>query len=490
MDQLDTWRRTHFSKELHNQYEGGEPAEGDGAPELPVVIVAGHVQDIRNLGGIAFIHVRDRQGVIQVTADKDVLGDEVFGAMTGLNRESALMVRGRPVPNPKVRGGVEVLPEAFRLVGEAETPLPLGVVDKVFADMDTRLDNRYLDLRKEGVMALFTIRSAMLRGVRDEFTERAFVEVNTPKIVATATEGGTALFPMQYFDKPAYLNQSPQLFKQMLMATDLDRVFEIGPAFRAEEHDTSRHINEFTSIDMEMCYSDEEDVMEVLEGVVVRACKYLAEDCADEVEALNRWREGQNKLIERENQGLRKQNKKLRSQKKPELPLREEWGPVSISVPETPFPRRTYTELVELVQGEGLKMEWGEDLSMEANRIIGAKYPEFFFITKWPSEGKPFYALPYHDEPKMCRAFDLNFAEKELASGAQRVHDPKLLEERIAAQGLDPGSFGFYLNAFRYGMPPHAGWGLGTERLLMVLTDTPNVRETILFPRDKHRLVP
>ncbi|MCK4718028.1 MAG: aspartate--tRNA(Asn) ligase [Thermoplasmata archaeon] len=437
MEPIGEWRRTCGAGEVTPELDGQE------------VILGGWVHEVRNLGNLCFIILRDRTGMAQLTLLKK-RNEEMFNRLSELSRESVIMIIGVVKASDKSNLGVEVLPEAAKVLAEAKTPLPLGVADKVGADLDTRLDNRYLDIRKPEVMAVFNIRSTILEAVREVLLSHEFLEINTPKIVATATEGGTALFPMEYFEAPAYLNQSPQLYKQILMASGLDRVMELGPAFRAEEHDTSRHLNEFTSIDIEMAFSDEEDAMYMLELVVDGAIR---------------------KVLEKNSRDLALLGVELPSQS-------------------LPYPRVTYTECVEKVKEAGLDIEWGDDLSMEATRIVAEEQPPFYFITRWPSKSKPFYALPYEDEPKVCRAFDLNHREKEVTSGAQRVHIPDLLRERIAAQGLDIESFQFYLDAFDYGMPPHAGWGLGTERLVMIVTQKENVRECVLFPRDRKRLVP
>ncbi|MDG6221568.1 MAG: aspartate--tRNA(Asn) ligase, partial [Candidatus Thermoplasmatota archaeon] len=385
MEPLGDWRRTHWAMEIKPELDGQE------------VVIGGWVHETRNLGNLCFIVLRDRTGIAQITLVKKKHG-ELFDKLAELPRESVLLIKGEAKKSEKANLGVEVLPKEAKILAKASTPLPLGVADKVSADLDTRLDNRFMDIRKPEVMAVFKIRSTILEAVRSALVEvEGFVEVNTPKIVATATEGGTALFPMEYFETPAYLNQSPQLYKQMLMASGLDRVLEIGPAFRAEEHDTTRHLNEFTSIDIEMAFSDEEDAMHMLEVVVDAAIRRVGERHKEELSILG---------IEL-----------------PDQPL--------------PYPRITYDQCIQMVKDAGLDIEWGDDLSMEATRIVAEKMPPFYFITRWPSASKPFYALPFEDEPRVCRAFDLNYREKEVTSGAQRVHMPSLLKERIAAQGLN-----------------------------------------------------
>jgi aspartyl-tRNA synthetase len=335
------------------------------------------------------------------------------------------------------------------------------VIDKVDADMDTRLDNRFLDLRKLNIQSIFKIRSTILAAAREVFLEEGFIEINTPKIVATATEGGTALFKIEYFDRPAFLNQSPQLFKQTMMATGLDRVFEIGPAFRAEEHDTVRHLNEYTSIDMEMAWADLDDSMDLLEMVIQRSyTNVLNENFIDLTEL------GMNLIV-----------------------------------PERPFPRISYGNIIEKLSAQGFKVqderthkdrviEWGDDIPLEGMKIISNDRPSLYFITEWPMSLKPFYIHPKEGAPEVSLGFDLNFGEKELVSGGQRIHEPDLLKQMLISKGLNPDAFGFYVKAFEYGMPPHCGWGLGAERLTMILTGQSNVRETVLFPRDKKRLVP
>jgi nondiscriminating aspartyl-tRNA synthetase len=323
--------------------------------------------------------------------------------------------------------------------------------EKVECELDTRLDSRFMDIRRPCVLAAFEIESAVLRALRDYFYRQGVTEVFTPKIVAAATEGGTDLFPISYFEREAFLNQSPQLYKQMLMGAGMDRVFEIGPIFRAEEHDTRRHLNEAVSIDIEVSFADDKDVMDILEGAVVFAYQYVAENCSRQLGALN----------------------------------------LELQVPKAPFKRITYTEALELAkEGRNVPMQWGDDLDTETERFLGETIGEHYFLTDWPSSIKPYYTLPYEDRPEICRGFDLMHPRMELASGAQRVHEHAMLVDRIKGKGLDPSGFEFYLKAFRYGMPQHAGWGLGLSRLIMTMLKLENIRDAVIFPRDRRRLVP
>lgn len=411
----------------------------------------GWVHETRILGGLIFIVLRDREGIIQVTLPKKVVEKDVFNTAKKVRRESVIAVRGVVKDEPKAPGGFEIIPKSITVLNEADAPLPLDVAEKVPAELDTRLDHRYLDLRRPRIQAIFRIRHQMLQSVSNFLCEEGFIEVNTPKIVSTATEGGTELFPISYFEKEAFLNQSPQLYKQALMSAGFERVFEIGPIFRAEEHNTVRHLNEAISIDIEASFLDHEGVMDVLERLIRRIYQDIAENC-------------QRYLVYFEE--------------------------LDFKIPEVPFKRLKYDEAVEIASKKGEEVNWGEDLPTAALKLIGEEIPGHYFIVDWPTESKPFYAMPYEDEPEISKSFDLMAGSLELASGAQRIHQYDLLVRRMKESGLNPENFGFYLEAFRYGMPPHAGWGLGAERLLMSMLGLKNIRESIMFPRDRNRLVP
>ncbi len=414
------------------------------------VLLFGWVHEVRDLGGLVFLILRDREGFIQITLPKKKVPPETFEIAKKIHRESVIKVIGVVKKEPKAPGGYEVIPKEIEVLNEAAVPLPLEVTEKVPAELDTRLDHRFMDLRKPKVHAIFRIRHQVMQSVRQFLSEEGFIEVHTPKIVSTATEGGTELFPISYFEKEAFLNQSPQLYKQILMGAGFERVFEIGPIFRAEEHNTTRHLNEAISIDIEMSFTDHEGVMNVLERLIRRVYEDVAENCEKFLEWLN----------------------------------------VRLDIPEVPFERITYDEALEIARKKGEEIPWGEDLSTPALKAIGEEIEGHYFIVDWPTESKPFYAMPYEDRPEICKSFDLMKGALELASGAQRIHKYDLLVERIKRCGLSPESFEFYLEAFRYGMPPHAGWGLGAERLLMSMLGLKNIREVVLFPRDRHRLVP
>jgi aspartyl-tRNA synthetase len=421
-------------------------------PETGKAEIAGWVHEVRDLGGLSFLLVRDRTGIIQVTIPRKKVPEAVLSAVRAVSRESVVRVTGSVKAIDKAPGGRELVPDTFTIISQSESPLPLDVVEKVPAELDTRLDARFLDARRPRVAAVFQVRSAAMQAIHEYLFSRGFLHITTPKVVAAATEGGTELFPIAYFEKEAFLNQSPQLYKQMLMAAGFEKVFEIGPIFRAEEHNTTKHLNEATSIDVEVSFADHHEVMALLEGLV----RHVYERVLDQCETLL----GQ-------------------------LEIRD------LEVPAAPFPRIPYSEAITIAQATIPEpIRHGDDLSTAAEKAVGEEMGTHYFIVDWPTEIKPYYAMPYEDKPSVCKAFDLMHPRMELSSGAQRIHQHDLLARQIQSKGLNPENFSFYLDPFRYGMPPHAGWGLGAERLIMTMLGLQNIREAVLFPRDRHRLVP
>jgi nondiscriminating aspartyl-tRNA synthetase len=419
-----------------------------------VIEIDGWVQEIRALGGIAFLIVRDRHGTIQVALPKKKVTPELFAAATAISRESVVRIQGTVKQSAQARNGYEIIPSAIDVLSAARSPLPMGVVDKVNVEMDTRLNNRYMDLRKPEVRAVFEIKSMVLQLIDEYLVDNHFVEVFTPKVVASGAEGGSTLFKIDYFGQLAYLAQSPQLYKQMLMSTGLDRIFEISPAFRAEPSDTIRHVSEFISFDGEMAHiRSMRDVLDVLEGCTQHAVEGVAKNGAELVSKLN----------------------------------------MEIKLPKTPYPVIAYAEALDMVAAEGLSLNMGDDLGTEGEKVLGdvmaSKGYDVYWIIEYPEEAKPFYVMEKDGTP-FSYSFDLDYRGQEIASGGQREHRYDRLVERMKKKGLDPVSFDFYLAAFAYGMPPHGGWGLGVERLVQKMLDLPNVRETIIFPRDRNRLTP
>ncbi|MBU2559882.1 aspartate--tRNA(Asn) ligase [archaeon] len=419
------------------------------------VEVAGWVHDKRKLGGLVFLIIRDRTGLIQITLPKKFIPPKVFELTRNLSKESVISVVGKVQKEDKAPNGYEIIPDSIEILSRSATPLLLDPTGKVDANLDTRLDNRVMDLRRSEITAIFKIRAAALSQAREFLGNSGFIEVTTPSIISTSSEGGTELFPVSYFEEEAFLAQSPQLYKQMMMGTGLDRVFETAKYFRAEEHDTIWHLNEVSAIDCELAFiKDERDVMKIIEGLVVAMINVVREKCKRELEILN----------------------------------------CEIPEPKTPFPMLKYDDALAKLEDCGMKVPFGEDLSSEAEKRLGEVMREeghdLYFITKYPLEIKPFYTMPDAEEGIYSNAFDMEYKGREIVSGSQRVHEHDLLVERIKEKGLVPENFKSYLSGFKFGMPPHGGFGLGIERFLVLLLGLPNIREAVLFPRDRKRLEP
>ena len=389
-----------------------------------------------------------------MTLKKGTADPALFALFAELPRESVLSVEGTVHRSERANRGVELFPNAVEVIARAEVPLPLGIVDKVGAELNTRLDHRVLDLRKPAVRAVFELRTVLLEGFRDAFLKRGFLEIETPKLLRQGAEGGATLFSVDYFDTRAFLAQSPQLYKQMLIGAGFERVFEIAPAFRAEPSDTVRHITEFSSLDAEVGFIDSvEDVRAILEGAVTDAFVHTKQELGGRG----------NPLSER------------------------------IPTPKTPFPRVPFSECMEWLERPGSE----EDLGTEEEKLLGEQMESRFgaplyFITDFPTAVKTgtFYAQRQDANPRLTYYFDLGFRGLEIASGGAREHRLEPLKRNFATAGLDPEKFPGYLEAFRFGMPPHGGWGLGVDRVVQVLAGLSNIREARLFPRDRYRLDP
>jgi len=366
-----------------------------------------------------------------------------------LQREYVIGVRGIVKKMEKAPRGAEIIPSEIKILNMVQHPLPLDPTGLVPADLDVRLNLRVLDLRRPECQAIFRIKHTTVSAVHDFFVNNGYTEVHTPKIISSATEGGAALFPIAYYEKEAFLAQSPQLYKEQLTSA-FEKVFEIGPIFRAEESHTTRHLSEVISIDMEEAFTTADGAMKTLENLIAHVFKIVKESCAEELKTLKQ----------------------------------------KIEIPKTPFEKYTYDDVLKELRKKKIAITWGEDISTTTLKTLGELHKGFYFITDWPTQSKPFYIKPRDDNPKICEAFDLMHSWIEVASGGTRVHSKNLLIKRIKEQGLEPRSFEYHIKAFEYGMPPHAGWAVGLDRLLMVITGKENIREVVLFPRDQFRLTP
>ena len=437
LDSVGDWRRTHYTVDIKPEMDGEE------------VTLFGWVQEVRDLGGIRFIILQDREGTVQVTIPKKRVESEVLSKSEALQRRYSIGVRGVVKKTSMTSRGIEVIPKQIKVFSTAAPQLPIDITGKTPANLEVRMDARALDLSQEENIAVFKIQHAAVEAIRDFLFEKGFIEVHTPRIIASATEGGAELFCIDYFDRKAFLAQSPQLYKEELVLS-LERVFEVGPFFRAEESHTRRHLSEFVSVDIEQAFADAEDVMQLLEQLIQHTCKMVSEKCKRELATLK----------------------------------------YNLKVPALPFKRLKYDEALSDLKRAGIDIPWGEDIPTLALRTLGKIHPYFYFVTDWPTHSKAFYIKPRDDNPDICEGFDLMWRWIELVSGGTRIASKELLIERLKDKGLNPESFKHHLQAFDYGMPPHAGWAIGLERFTMMLTAKKNIREVTLYPRDKFRLTP
>ncbi len=426
-------RKTHYIGNLAPTMKGQQ------------VVVGGWVEDLRELGKLTFITLRDGTGVAQIV----VVGPENLKQVSALNRQSVICISGM-IQESKARDfAYEIKAEKIEILSRAIHPLPIDPIGRLESNIDNRLNARALDLRNQKTAAIFKIRHQVLQSIRKTLSELGFLEVNTPKIIGSASEGGANLFSLKYFEKQAYLAQSPQLYKEQL-TLGLEKIFEIASFYRAEKSHTVRHLTEFTSVDIEAAFLDYVDVMEILEKLVSSVFENVEKNCIQEQQALG----------------------------------------IEIKKPKTPFERITYKQAIEELSKQGISLTFGDDLLDSHLRTLGEIHTGFYFLMDWPLKLKPFYIHEKEDDPEVSKSFDLQFGYLELSSGGSRLHDPAKIRSRLVEQGLSPSQFEDHLRTFDWGMPPHSGWGLGLDRLMSVITKMDNVREVVLYPRDPERLFP
>lgn len=410
------------------------------------VLLKGWVYEIRILAKLGFILLRDKTGIVQCV----VQGEGLMKKLSELTLESAVEIRGKAksanVKAENTRKDVEVDCESIEIISKAEK-LPIHVNEKTTTtEFSTRLDNRFLDIRKPKIQAIFEIQTVIASSFREYFYNKNYIEIQPPCIISASSEGGTELFPVQYFEQKAYLAQSPQLYKQIL-ACALEKTFTITPVWRAEKHNTTRHINEIRQMDIECAFTNQTSIMKELEEVMQFIIKQVSEKCKKELEVL---------------------------------------GVKNLKVPKGVY--LSYEEAIKKVKGK-----FGEDFTPEQEKILCNLYPgDIVFTHSWPSSIKPFYIMPKGEkkDAKLSEGFDALYGGIEISSGGQRIHIPKLLIERLKVKGLNPKNFESYINSFRYGAPPHSGWSIGLERLTQIVCGLDNIKEATMFPRDRTRLTP
>jgi aspartyl-tRNA synthetase len=438
LDELGDWRKTHYTKDVTSKLADKE------------IIIGGWVRNFRDLGGLKFINLQDKYGERQITFKKGVVSDKLFDKAK-LGYQYCILVKGVVKKFKDAPGGIEIIPSELKILNITPEKLPIDMTGETNSELDLRLNNRALDLRSLKNQAIFEIRGELIRSSREFLLERDFTEITTPKIIGSATEGGTELFPIMYFDKEAFLTQSAQLYKEQLSGV-YERVFEISPCFRAEKSRTKRHICEIFTLDVEIAFADMYDVLKILEELV----HTVITDIRKTKKAALQFLQMEDKTI----------------------------------TPEIPLPRYTYDEILDLLnQKFKISIEWGEDISTEAYRRLGEVITGYYYITHWPMSIKPFYIMP-SKQPKYSESFDLQMGWLELTSGGTRVHNKERLIAAIEEKGLNPISFESHLDAFSFGMPPHAGFGLGIARWVTYLCGLDDIREAVMYPRTPDRLTP
>ena len=422
------------------------------------VKVQGWVRAIRDQKRIQFLILRDHTGLAQATVERAPEKAALNDRIAALTRESAVTAIGTIVANPVVKtGGIEISLRELVVDGPADRLLPLDVTDAQEPNPDTRLNWRFLDLRRPENLLIFQVQTLVEHAMREYWLREGVVEIHSPKLMGSASESGAELFTVQYFDRPAYLAQSPQFYKQMAMAAGFDRVFEIGPAFRADPSFTPRHATEFTSVDLEMSWIDShEDVMAFEERWLQYALSRVAEQLGAQI--------------------------------------RETFG-VDVVVPDVPFPRLPLAEALRILARRGHTSERADDLDPAGERLLSEhvvqdRGHQFVFVTDYPASGRAFYHMRYADAPTVTKGFDLLWNGVEVTTGAQREHRYEILVAQAQEKGLSLEPIQFYLDFFKYGCPPHGGFGFGLSRMLMVLLARPSIRDVTFVYRGPTRLFP
>jgi aspartyl-tRNA synthetase len=431
---------------------------GDIKPEMDGlnIVIYGWVHSVRDIGRVKFVVLRDKTGRIQVTARKNSIDEEKFKHISNLSRESIVWVKGIVRRSGIAKAGVEIILEDYGVISEAK-PLPIEIwspdINTQFAK---RIEYRYLDLRRPEVQALFKIRAKTQSLIRRFLEGRGFIEINTPKIVLMGAESGADVFEVNYFGRQAYLSQSPQLYKQMLMSSGIEKVYEIAAYWRAEKSHTSRHLTEFWMLDVETSFIDGiEDVLKLLEDMMVYVISELKDEEYRSLEVLN----------------------------------------VKLDIPKTPFPRVTIREAYKILAENGKILQYGDDLDTEAEEKLGEIFKknynsEFLFVLEFPWGKSPFYSMRKEDEPEWVIGFDLLYKGLEIASGKQREHRYEKLLQNVVEKKLKIDTLKWYLESFKYGMPPHGGFGFGIDRFIKQMLNLEDIREAVLFPRDPERIHP
>ena len=435
-------KRTHYTDQV-------ETADGP-------IVLAGWVHEIKDLARARFIWLRDRHGIAQITIIKTKIDPAILKSSDALGNEDVIAVEGTPVKERIAKVGAEIIPTKIELLVKAQAAVPLPISGKIESNLDVRLDWRVIDLRRRENLAVFQIQSKLVEGMVEYLSRNGYLQVFTPCLLGGTSEGGAEVFKVDYFGKEAFLRQDPQLHRQLCIAAGFDKIYDLGPNWRAEISHTPRHLCEHRGLAVEFGFmQDERDMMRVEEETIVAALRKVKAECTRELEILQ----------------------------------------ISPEIPNTPFPEVRFPDIYEIVRQYGKELPFGSDLDKEAETILSQYIrekhnSEAFFINRFPFKTKPFYVMRVDDDPQWARSVDFVYRDLEQSSGGQRENRYGKIMEQLREKKVNPEGMAWFTEPFKYAVPPHGGFCLGIERFTMSLLGKQNVRETVLFPRTPERLVP
>ncbi|MDI6806391.1 MAG: aspartate--tRNA(Asn) ligase [Candidatus Aenigmarchaeota archaeon] len=437
-------KRTHYTNEL-------KKAIGKD------IKIVGWVHDSRVLGGINFLLLRDNKGIVQITAPKAKVSSDVLKICQKLHQEDVIAVKGKVVKSKIAKTGIEIIPSKIEVISQAHVPLPLDPRGVTKANLDTRLEWRVLDLRVPENLAIFKIQAKIAEWFEEYLRKEGYLQVFTPCLIGGISEGGADVFPVVYFEKQAFLRQDPQLHRELLILAGFDKIFDLGPSWRAELSHTPRHLCEHRGCAVELAFiKDETDTMRVEEELIIYALKKVKKECEEELKLLGK----------------------------------------EIKIPRTPFPELRFPKIYEVLEKEfDKKIPYGEDYDRESEKLLGEyvkrKYKsDFFFVNRFPFKAKPFYVMRVDEDPRWARSVDLIFKGVEQSSGGQREHRYEKIIQQLKEKQMNVESMRWFTEHFKYGTISMGGFNLGIERFTMQLLDVSNIREAVLFPRTPERMLP
>jgi len=445
IENLEDWQRTHYSKEVTCEMDNQK------------VIVMGWVRELRDIGKLKFIKLADREGFIQIKVREGEVIPNIIKKVETLGREYVIAVKGTVKANKEAPGGREIVPIEIKILNISEKPLPLEIeTKKTPAELKTRLDARVLDLRKPENLAIFKIQAKIIEGMQNFLNKNGFIQVYTPSLLGGSSEGGADLFEVSYFGQKAFLRQDPQLHRELLIAAGFDKIYDIGPSWRAEKSHTTHHLCEHRTCAPEMAFiRDETETIKLEENLIVNTINHVIKNCEEELKILK----------------------------------------IELGLPKQPFPELRFPEIYHILKDLGVILHPGQDVHKEAENLLARHVKEeygndFFFINRFPFVAKPFYVMRVGEEPKWARSVDCIFKGLEISSGGQREHRYDELIKNIKEKKMNLEGLKWFTELMKYGVPSMGGFSIGIERFTMKLLNLPNIKEATLFPRDPERLEP